>query len=112
MVDLSYLRSISDNQQTFINQMIQSFLDLAPVYIDDMKKAIEQENYQDLALSTHKLKPSATYMGIENLLQVMEQIEELVKQAAPPKDQIQGLIKEVEERCTQSYPLLQQELKQ
>ena len=110
MVDLSYLRSISDNQQTFINQMIQSFLDLAPAYINEMKKASENENYSDLALSTHKLKPSATYMGIANLLEVMEQIEELVKLPTPPQDQIQDLIKQVEELCVESYPKLQKEL--
>ncbi len=110
MIDLSYLRSISDDNEEFITQMVQGFLDHAPTYIQEMKTACHQNEWSSLAMSTHKLKPSATYMGIDQLLDVILQIENQVKQSGRSAEQLHKLILQVEQLCNDAYPLLQNQL--
>ncbi len=110
MIDLSYLRSISNNNQEFITQMIRSFLDHAPTYIQEMKTTCHQNDWSGLAMSTHKLKPSATYMGIDQLLDVILQIENQVKQSVPSAEKLNKLTLEVEQLCEGVYPQLQNQL--
>lgn len=108
LVDLGYLRTISEDPE-FLREMIRRFLEHAPVYLSEMKAACDQKSWEKLSLSTHKLKPSATYMGINGLLQVLLNIEKHCNKNPDP-NALTSLIRQADALCEKAYPLLEKEL--
>ena len=80
MVDLTYLRNISNNNQKFIDEMLAAFIDSIPKSIEEIKKSVESEEWISLARSIHKLKPSLTLIGLHAGKEKALQLEELAKQ--------------------------------
>lgn len=108
LVNLGYLRSISQDEG-FIREMIRSFLDLAPEYVGEMQAAGESCDWSGLSLWAHKLKPSATYMGIKGLLNIIQAIE-LQCKSQPDSLVIGPMIRQVQALCEEAYPLLRNKL--
>jgi PAS domain S-box-containing protein len=78
-VDLSYLRQMSDNDQDFINEMIKSFVAQTPNDLDKISEFFANKQYDELAGIIHKVKPSITFMGINDLKDLVLEIEEHAK---------------------------------
>ena len=79
VIDLSYLKKISNNNQVFIKEMIESFLECAPQYLSEIESFTQQQDWLNVQMTAHKLKPSATYVGLPHLLEIILSIEEEVK---------------------------------
>lgn len=75
VVDLSYLRQLSDDNKDFEQEIIHLYLEQIPVEFDIIKKAIAVENYSVIKATAHKLKSSFTSMGVNDkgLLSSLEQ---------------------------------------
>jgi PAS domain S-box-containing protein len=65
-VDLSYLRSVSDNNEEFIKEMIQTFVQTIPGILTEMELCLKEKNWDRLSRLAHQIKPSFTLMGIHN----------------------------------------------
>ncbi len=78
-IDLTYLKSISDGNAKFIEEMIEAFLVSIPKSIHEMRAQIENANYTELGRSLHKIKPSLTLMGLQELRDTINIIEEKIK---------------------------------
>jgi CheY-like chemotaxis protein/HPt (histidine-containing phosphotransfer) domain-containing protein len=65
--DLSYLIKASDNNQEFIQEIINTFLDSMPKTIEEIQTQLQLKNWEHLAKVVHKIKPSITLMGIHHL---------------------------------------------
>ncbi len=74
--DLGYLRSISDNNQEFLQEMIQTFVQTIPPVLEEMKESLAQENWSRLSKLAHQIKPSFSLMGIDDLRKTVFYIEE------------------------------------
>lgn len=74
--DLSYLRSISNDNQEFIREMMQTFIQTMPAILDQLTKALETEDWEKLSKLAHQIKPSFTLMGIHSLRNDILFIEE------------------------------------
>ncbi len=74
--DLGYLRSISDNNQEFLQEMIQTFVQTLPPVLEEMKESLAQENWSRLSQLAHQIKPSFSLMGIDDLRKTVFYIEE------------------------------------
>ena len=55
------------------------YLDDAPETFDRMRRNLEEENWTDLAINAHSLKPKSDFMGIAGLKEILIQIEDGVK---------------------------------
>jgi PAS domain S-box-containing protein len=87
--DLSYLRSISNNNEEFIQEMMQTFVQTMPGVLDQMRESLVDKNYEKISRLAHQVKPSFTLLGIHdqrpNILFIEENgkaktsISELVK---------------------------------
>lgn len=74
--DLAYLRSVSDNNQDFLQEMIQTFVQSIPPVLEEMKASLGMKNWKKLSRLAHQIKPSFSLMGMEELRNTVSYIEE------------------------------------
>jgi PAS domain S-box-containing protein len=78
-LDLSYLKQVSNNNEDFIKEMIKTFLESMPKSIDEIQNHTQQKDWEALARSVHKIKPSLSMMGLKNTKELAIEIETLAK---------------------------------
>jgi PAS domain S-box-containing protein len=64
--DLSYLRSISNNNEEFIQEMMQTFVQTIPGVLDQMREGLAEKNFERISRLAHQVKPSFTLLGIHD----------------------------------------------
>jgi PAS domain S-box-containing protein len=74
--DFTYLRSLSENNEEFIREMIQTFIQTIPPVLSDMNTSILDENWERLSKLAHQIKPSLALMGMNELRTQVLFIEE------------------------------------
>ncbi len=74
--DLSYLRSISDDNEEFIVEMMQTFVQTIPNILNEMKMCVMEKNWEKLGNLAHQIKPSFILLGIHDLRSTILAIEE------------------------------------
>lgn len=74
--DLSYLRSISNDNEGFIIEMMQTFIQTIPGILQEMKTCLLEKNWDRISKLAHQIKPSFTLMGIHDLKNTILYIEE------------------------------------
>ncbi len=75
-LDLSYLREMSGDSPEFIIEMIDLFKTQTPLYIAELENAIAGEDWDKVAASAHKIKPTFTYVGREDAKEHMQEMEQ------------------------------------
>jgi HPt (histidine-containing phosphotransfer) domain-containing protein len=75
IIDLIYLREVSDNSSEFMIEMIEIFQAQTPGYVDQLEAALKVEEWIRVAEMAHKIKPTLTFMGVEPARVVMASIE-------------------------------------
>ena len=74
--DLAYLRSISENNKAFLQEMLQTFVQSMPAVLLDMEGALQQKDWKKLSRLAHQIKPSFSLMGMNTLRNTVFFIEE------------------------------------
>ena len=74
--DLSILRKLSDNDETFILDMLQTFKRTAPPVIARMEEYSSQQKPEAAGREAHKLIPGVSFLGVRDLETVLKGIEE------------------------------------
>jgi CheY-like chemotaxis protein len=75
LTNLSNLRKMSNNDEQFVNDMIETFITNTPEILDDMNKALAKESWKDVGALAHKLKPNLAFMGIDSLQELVINVE-------------------------------------
>ncbi len=78
MIDLSFLKKITGGDTLKIKKYISMYLSTAPEIYERMSKNVDQENWSDLALNVHFIKPQTGFMGIESLKHLLVEIEQSI----------------------------------
>lgn len=79
VIDLTYLREMSDNDLEFITDMVKSFINQSPKDIENIWFHFTNNELDEMANLIHKIKPSITFMGIHELKDLVVEIEENAK---------------------------------
>jgi HPt (histidine-containing phosphotransfer) domain-containing protein len=74
-LDLSYLREMSGDSPEFIIEMIDLFKSQTPIYMAELADAIGQQDWGKIASSAHKMKPTFTYVGRDDVKDHLQDIE-------------------------------------
>ena len=93
LTNLSYLKSISNEDSSFISEMISTFLEATPSSLVSMSKAMKENDLSKVGQLAHKIKPSLTFMGIDSLKDVVLDIETKGK-AGTDEDLLGSLVPE------------------
>ncbi len=106
-VDLRYLGKISDNDKSFMKDMIETFIKNTPSDIVQLKEQAAQKNWKEVALLAHKIKPAIKFMGIQSAIHGILKIEDNSKQEKET-DKIQPMVEKLENDCNSSIAELEQ----
>jgi HPt (histidine-containing phosphotransfer) domain-containing protein len=79
MVDLIFLKKFTKDDPKKIKRYISLYLDVAPKTFEEMKRNLKNEDWEQLRINAHSLKPQADFMGIDCLKEELIKIEEAVK---------------------------------
>lgn len=75
-IDLEYLKQISNGSNEFIFQMITVFMEEIPGEIANIEKYAKSGEWKSLRASAHKMKPSYSFMGVKELEEMVNTLEE------------------------------------
>jgi PAS domain S-box-containing protein len=74
--DLNYLKTVSNNNEEFIQEMVLTFIQTIPNILSQMKECIESSDWEKVSKLAHQIKPSFTLLGLESLRPTLLFIEE------------------------------------
>ncbi|MEQ1587446.1 MAG: ATP-binding protein [Cyclobacteriaceae bacterium] len=94
VIDLSYLKKVSNNNGQFIQEIVASFLESMPNTVEEIKTQLAQKNWEQLSRVVHKIKPTITLMGIHHLKDKIVLLEQESKNGQN-ENTIQELAEEV-----------------
>jgi PAS domain S-box-containing protein len=80
LYDLSMVQSVSGGDQGFIKKMVALFIETVPQNVNDLKKALQEENWDQVGKTAHKLKSTVDSMGIKSIRQEIRTVEANAKQ--------------------------------
>jgi HPt (histidine-containing phosphotransfer) domain-containing protein len=81
-VDLSYLVKIAGGNHQFVSAVINSFIEITPLYVQDVRHQCETKNWPGLQASAHRFKSAVKYLGMNKMAQIIETIEANATEAA------------------------------
>jgi HPt (histidine-containing phosphotransfer) domain-containing protein len=76
---LDKLNEMADGDEDFILSVITVFLEEVPQDLEDLEKAIEGEDYENVYQLAHKIKPNVDILGMEQTRAIALEIETLGK---------------------------------
>jgi HPt (histidine-containing phosphotransfer) domain-containing protein len=79
LYDLSMLKKLSDNDESFIKDMLQTFKRTSPPIVERMEEDIVQQKYEALGREAHKMIPGVSFLGAKELETLLITIEENTK---------------------------------
>jgi CheY-like chemotaxis protein len=75
LTDLTYLRKMSNNDESFVQEMVTSFIEKTPEIITQIGQATKDKDWSQVGSLAHKLKPNLAFMGVDTLKKLVEKIE-------------------------------------
>lgn len=85
IVDLSYLRKVSKNNKAFINDIINSFLEITPKVLTEVREYQAKKEWVKLEKAIHKMKPTLIMIGMPDAKEMAVEIEGLVRSKQDPQ---------------------------
>ena len=73
--DLTYLIQVSNHDQTFIFDIIHSFLNSSNNHLENIRKHLDNKAWTDIGGIAHKMKPSLTMIGAEDARALASKLE-------------------------------------
>lgn len=110
LTNLDFLRSLSENNNSFFKDFIELFLNQTPPAIDELKKYLAEKNWEMIRQAAHKMKPSLNYIGLKALHETVANLESFAKQQIN-LDEFPEMINEIETTCKAAFSELEKELK-
>jgi HPt (histidine-containing phosphotransfer) domain-containing protein len=80
LVNLNFLENFTQGDIEKRNQYINLYLKTAPQLFSDLIVLCANEQWDELYIKAHSLKPQVLYMGISSLSELLIKIEETTKQ--------------------------------
>ncbi|WP_020402676.1 Hpt domain-containing protein [Gracilimonas tropica] len=78
-IDLSYLESVTDNDHEIMIEMIDLIIEQTPTHIENIKSFNRDKLWKKLGAEAHKIKPMLLYVGLAELKETAEKLEEFGK---------------------------------
>lgn len=74
--DLSFLKRISNEDQSFIIDMLETFRNTAPGIVEKMDSHMKNRKYEALSREAHRFIPGVSFLGVKDLEKDLITIEE------------------------------------
>jgi len=77
--DFDFLNKISGGDKSFILEMVTTFKEMIPGFIENSIKFLKEKNYDALSKEVHKFIPGVTFLGINYMKDDLTLLEEYAK---------------------------------
>ena len=94
LYDLSMVQSVSGGDEGFIKKMVALFIETVPQNLDELAKAVQSENWDQVGKTAHKLKSTVDSMGIKSIRQEIRTVEANAK-AKTQVEEIPALVDKI-----------------
>ena len=99
---LEELRELSDGNDDLVLELLDKFLDSTPKLVQQARKAIEENNEQQIDYCVHTMKGSCLSLGLEPMADYLVELNKKTKQGdlsqiSSELDQVEKYIEEVGE---------------
>ncbi len=85
-VDLTFLNEISDGDQDFITDVLQTFLEEMPKDMNQLRTAIQTQDVTGIGKVAHKTKSTLQTLGLHELKDMAYSIEQDAKTTTTPNE--------------------------
>jgi HPt (histidine-containing phosphotransfer) domain-containing protein len=75
-LDFSYLIEMVGNDPAFLIDFFETFTTQSPLYLAEMSEALVKENWSKVAHCAHKIKPTLSYFGRDDVKDFVQTIED------------------------------------
>ena len=100
VINLDYLKELSNGNTQFISKMINLFLIENPKDINQLEESIHESNYKAISSTAHKIKSSLPFVGLNiSIGEQISKIEQLANQHLGLLEIVQ-LFEQVKNTCT------------
>jgi HPt (histidine-containing phosphotransfer) domain-containing protein len=79
LYDLSMLKKLANDDEVFIVDILQTFVNTAPPALQRMREYLCGNNMEALGREAHKLIPGVSFLGAQQLKDILVNIEENAK---------------------------------
>jgi signal transduction histidine kinase/DNA-binding response OmpR family regulator len=111
LTNLTFLRQLADNNETFFKDFISLFLENAPQTLADLESSLEKKDWNGVRQAAHKIKPTLSYLGMKDAHQAAVIAEEYAKDRKN-LNEIPALAEKIKNACNKAYTELEKELKE
>ena len=109
LYDLSMVQSVSGGDEGFIQRMVALFIETVPQNVQDLKTAMQEENWDQVGKTAHKLKSTIDSMGIKSIRQEIRTVEANARQKESLQD-IPSLVSNIDSVIRECIGQLQAEV--
>ncbi len=88
LLDSEFLSKNYGQNLEFAQYIFESFLDVTIVELNQLQSEINDNNYEQIAFISHKIKNNFLYVGASSLNKKLEQLEKAAKEKSNVVDQI------------------------
>jgi HPt (histidine-containing phosphotransfer) domain-containing protein len=74
-LDLSYLIGMVGHNPDFMIEVFDTFIEHTPIYLAELEAALVRGNWEEVSNCAHKMKPTFSYVGRNDVTDLMQAIE-------------------------------------
>lgn len=94
LYNLDFLNKISGGDENFIREMIDTFNEIAPDYLEKADRYLKENKIDALSKETHRFIPGVSFLGARKLEEDLMYIEEYTKKGEH-LDRLPNLLQQV-----------------
>ncbi|MBI3141212.1 MAG: response regulator [Bacteroidetes bacterium] len=95
------IKAFANNDAGFISELVGIFKKRTPEYFQELRQAVENSDYERIKSVAHKLKPTFTYVGMEDFTQKVGSLELLAEKK--DKQSIMNVLDDVWNQCQLAF---------
>ena len=111
LTDIDYLREVCHNDTDFMREMLEVFVGTMPDMLEEMEKYINDSEWKSVGKIAHKTKPSFSFMGLKDTVELAKKLEEMGRDAKDV-EKIPVLFKEFSDQTSRAMDELREILQQ
>ena len=108
LYDLSLVHSVSEGDTEFLKKMIMLFIKTVPQNVEELRKALQTENWDQVRKMAHKLKSTVDSMGVKTIRDDIRLVESNAKELKSLHE-IPNLVHKIETVISQCIEQLRKE---
>ncbi len=107
--DLSYLNTIAKGNKEFLMKFLNTFITQMSKDLPLLKQQLEDQNWEGLSATAHKMKPSFVFVGIKECQDIVVTIENDARDQIN-LDELPGLVSKLTYICEEALIELKQDV--